>query len=95
MVKRGARVDYEGATGHTALLLGAAHGHSDAVRALLVCGAVPDRSNKRAETATVVAARAGAVDCLKCLLDSGAAIEYMAHRVGTPLIEVRGFAGWR
>lgn len=50
--------------------------HVDAVRALLVCGATPDRPNLRGENALIVAARSGNVDCIKCLLDSGSGMEY-------------------
>jgi ankyrin repeat protein len=62
------------ATGRTALMMAAAHGHAEVVAQLLQCGASIDQKNFAGASATMIAAERGHAEVLRNLLEAGARI---------------------
>lgn len=73
------------ASGHTPLMLAAAHGHAHAIDVLVAAGAAVDGKSDKQATALLFAAYNGHYECCRRLLLCGAQVDARDYRGRTPL----------
>mmetsp|Transcript_22320 Transcript_22320/g.52576 ORF Transcript_22320/g.52576 Transcript_22320/m.52576 type:complete len:914 (-) Transcript_22320:70-2811(-) len=74
-------------TGFNALIIAAAHGHTDAIEYLLGKGADVNAVHENKVTALMYAAAAGHIEVMKKLIASGADLEFKHTNGGTAMLE--------
>ncbi len=86
LIKAGADLNAQTASGQTVLISAAHRGYSQVVKALLDAGAGYAIKNEKGETALSVGVQMGRTDAVRLLIDSGADLNVKDKKARTPLM---------